>query len=102
MSNQVLQTEINKLRSEIRALKVGSDIPSKLRTYTWGPEFPPALEIEVIYGDGDQPILSEFYTGSTTMPEKPSGNSQRVHMYSQVPYELFIASTRPILEVRGI
>lgn len=99
---QTLQQEIENLMKEVRALKVTATVPSMFKCYTWGPQIPPALEIEITYGDGEQPIVSEFYTGSTVMPEQPSGNTQRVHMYSQYQYELFIASTRPIESIRAV
>lgn len=56
----------------------------------------------VTYGDGLQPILSEFYYEGLVWPQKPSGNTQRVFFNSQINALCTIISTRPIISVRKI
>lgn len=106
MQNQFIQ-ELARAETEIRALKTAQKIPSLIRGYSFtftvasdgsGDVYGNGMYQYVItYGDGDQPILSEFYYDGVTWQQEPSGNTQRVFFWAQMVNECTIVSTRPIL-----
>ena len=86
MDRGTLQLKLARLERELLALKTATISASGTVT--------------VKYGDGNQPILSEFYFdyGDAT-GLVPSGNSQTVIVFSQVVGTLTVVSTRPILSI---
>lgn len=60
-------------------------------------------QYRITYGDGIQPILSEFYYEGTVWAQQPSGNTQRIFLYSHINgAPCTITSTRPIVSVSKV
>ena len=97
---------------EIRALKTAQKIPSLIR----GDSFSFQVVIDgqgdtynnsmyhyhIVYDDGVQPILSEFYFEGLTWAQEPSSNTQEVFFWGKVSAQCTIMSTRKIISVQKI
>ena len=61
------------------------------------------LKWTIYYGEGEQPIVSEIYTGMLVTPFKPDEktNTQLIHIYTQSYQSFTIIATRPILKIEG-
>ena len=95
---------ITDAEKELRDLKTASRQAGSVRCYSWSIEEPPSQRLRVYYGDGDQPIISEFYSGMTIMPYRPDeqANTQFAKLSAQSVFPLTIVATRPILRVEFI
>ena len=58
----------------------------------------------ITYGEGDGPIMSEFYCDGavTTLPPDVDNNTQIVYFSADSPEEIKIISNRPIIKVEQI
>lgn len=97
---------------EVRDLKTAQRIPSLIRgnSYSFqvvvdgqGDVYHNGMyRYKITYGDGMQPILSEFYFEGLAWAQEPSGNTQNVYFWAQVYATCTIMSTRPIISVQKI
>lgn len=111
MQNHFIQ-ELAKAEREIHSLKIAQKIPSLIRGYMQqfdvvvdgsGDQYLNGMyRYRITYGNGPQPILSEFYYEGLVWPQAPSGNTQEIYCYSQTTATCAIMSTRPILSVQKI
>lgn len=99
--------QITNAERELLALKTAQKIPSLIRGYSYsftvesdgtGDQYLNGMyRYNITYGDGSQPVLSEFYYEGLSWPQAPSGNTQLVTFYSQTIATCTIISTRPII-----
>lgn len=111
MQNQFIQ-KLATAEREIRALKTAQKIPSLIRGYMRefeavtdgsGDQYQNGMyHYRIIYGDGPQPILSEFYYEGLVWPKAPSGNTQDIYCYAQATATCAVMSTRPIVSVQKV
>lgn len=100
-----LQTEIADLQREIMDLKTASSVAPIVKCYEFEKWMNSAGWITIFFYDGEQPIITEFSTGSfaSIMPLTPTKiegvDAQSVAVYSQSQILLRILSTRPIHHV---
>lgn len=90
---------------EVRDLKSAGRQAGLLKCYSFrlSPTEYRGLDHVIVYDDGDQPIISEFYSASTIMPFEPDKETNRQHFrhYAQAQYPITIVATRPILRVES-
>lgn len=100
MNRETLQLKLARLERELLALKTFAKASPRIQAYTKTVTISDGGTVVVKYGDGNQPIFSEFYfeNGDAT-GLVPSGNSQTVVVFSQVVGTLTVVSTRPILSI---
>lgn len=111
MDNKFVQ-KLATMDREVKALKTAQRIPSLIRgdsysfqivadgqgdTYSNG-----MYHYRVTYGDGPQPIMSEFYCEGLAWAKEPVNNSQDVYFWAQISNTCNIMSTRKILSVQKI
>lgn len=100
MDRDNIQLKLARLERELLALKTFAKASPRVQAYVKTATISEAGSVVVKYGDGNQPILSEFYFdwGDAT-GLVPSGNSQTVIVFSHVVGTLTVVSTRPILSI---
>lgn len=100
MDRGTLQLKLARLERELLALKTFAKASPRIQAYTKTATISASGTVTVKYGDGNQPILSEFYfNNGDAAGLVPSGNSQTVIVFSQVVGTLTVVSTRPIISI---
>ena len=99
--NDNFEKLIEDAERELRDLKTAYRQPGLVKCYSWSIEAPPSRRFRIFYDAGEQPIISEFYSGLVVMPYKPNeeARTQYAQLSGQSIYPLTIVSTRPILRV---
>ena len=100
MRNELID-QIKNLEREVRELKDAGRQSGLLKCYSYRIDNFLGLHFKVVYDDGTQPIISEFYYNGSIMPFRPDleTNEQRFNSYAQATMPLTIIATRPILRV---
>lgn len=105
-----LLTEISRLERELYALKTATKASPLLKGYSakllppfnyWqGTQY---IVFEIVYGDGNQPIITDQVGSVGVMFGAVNGNRQRVYLYTQyIPDFITLFSTRPIVAVNKL
>lgn len=96
-----LAIKIKFLEREVRELKNAGRQSGLLKCYSYKVERIIGTHFKVVYADGTQPIISEFYFNGTIMPYQPNQNTneQLFRAYYQAFFPLTVVATRPIIRV---
>ena len=98
--DNTLQIMLAKLEREILALKTAGKASPRIQAYTKVLENAPIGTRTITYADGSQPIISEFYfENGDAVGFTPSGNTQKVVIFSQSVGDLTVVSIRPIVSI---
>lgn len=105
MHNDTLQQEMLALERMIHDLKQSKYAGTMLSVYSFTDSSGDAGAIgvhKITFEDGQMPIITEIYSGSSITIFSPEGNTQYYYSQAQGQANVYIFSTRKILSVEYI